>query len=477
MSSRQTTRARRMGRALPLLGLGTVGLLIAIVVIAFGANSGLPLASTYDITVQLPTAQRLVVNDAVRIGGIRVGRVHRVDVLSLAGGPVARIDLRLDKDAGPLPADTRVRVRQASVLGASYVELMPGTATRTIADGGALPAEHSVSVQLTDLLDVFDRETAASITAAVRETSAGLAGRGVAVNATVRSLAPALTGLAHVARALAAPDTRLEGLVVAYRTFITELAGARVELAGLVSGGGLTFEALAAEGRSLARIFEVAAAAERSVTANFTRLRPSLRNLASTMTVLRDSTPLLAPALREADLALRAGLTPLRQLPRTSARLRPALRQLRILAGQPSARGSLQRGADTLSALGATLGVLTPAQVQCNAISLWGENFSNGFGSLGFFNGPSAASVFITHLGAENETFQNAAPSKNVAINNRPRATYDECETGNEPFTGRRVVDNPPGLQSNRTRATRPPRGTLERAKAAGLIGPEEVLP
>ncbi len=477
MSSRQKTRARRMAYGLPLLGAAMITVLVAIVVIAFGANSGLPLASTYDVTAQLPTAQRLVANDAVRIGGIRVGRVGRVEVLTRADGPVARIGLSLDDDAGPLPVDTRVRVRQASVLGASYVELKPGTARRTIADGGALLPESGTSVQLTDLLDVFDRETAANITAATRETSSGLAGRGTAVNATLRSLAPALTGLAHVARALAAPDTQLEGLLVGYERFITELAGARVELAGLVSRGGVTFEALAAEGRDLARVFEVAPAAQRSVTSNFARLRPSLRSLATSATTLRASTRLLAPALRAADGALRAGMTPVGQLPRTARRLRPALRQLRILGGQPSARGSLQRGADTFRALGTTLEVLTPAQVQCNAISLWGENFSNGFGSLGFQDGPSAASVFLTHLGAENEMFQNAAPSRNVAINNRPHANYDECETGNEPYTGRRIVDNPPGLQSNRTRPTRPPRGSLERAKAAGLIGPDEVLP
>jgi hypothetical protein len=163
---------------------------------------------------------------------------------------------------------------------------------------------------------------------------------------------------------------------------------------------------------------------------------------------------------------------PLRLLPGTADRLRTTLDSLGRLARRPSTSGTLRKGRDTFTALGRTLDVVTPAQVSCNAVSLWAEDFASGFGGLGFGDGPAMASVFITHLGAKNETFQNAVPSSDVAINNLPHENAQECESGNEPYEGHQLLTNPPGLQPTSTRTTRPPAGVRERARAAGLLGP-----
>lgn len=479
MTSRHHRTAARERRLLPLLGGTTLLAVALLVLVAFRANSGLPFASGYEVTVEVPDAQRLVANDAVRIAGIRVGRVAAVTALTRPGAaPLARVRLRLQPDVGPLPVDTVVRLRQASVLGASYVAVTPGRSGRTVPDGGRLAAARVTgSVQLTDLLDVFDRQTASSITRTARQSAAGLAGRGFPLGATIGHLGPTLGSLSRVSAALAAPATRLEPLVGSYRTLIRQVRGARTELTGLLEGGGTTFGTLAGEPRSLRRLFDVAPSTELAVSANFARLGPSLQSLNRTVSILRPVGPLLHPSLQQTALALRAGLMPLRLLPATAGRLRATLATLRRLARRPSAGGSLRRGADVAAALGTTLDVLTPAQVTCNAISLWGENFANGFGSLGFNDGPSAASVFLTHLGASNEMLQNAKPSPNVAINNNPHETGAECESGNEPYDGRQAIGNPAGLQSTLTRRTRPPAGTLERARSIGLITPDEVTP
>ena len=68
-----------------------------------------------------------------------------------------------------LPADTTARVRPASVLGLTYVELELGRSERAIPEGGALRlAQARPSSDLTDLLDVFERSSRAPLPARAR---------------------------------------------------------------------------------------------------------------------------------------------------------------------------------------------------------------------------------------------------------------------------------------------------------------------
>lgn len=474
MTSLRVRDLRREARWLPYLGGLVVLCALAVVYLAFVANSGLPWNSVYRLSVDVPNAQRLSPHDPVRVGGVRVGQVAEIEARLDGGAPFARVRLSLDRDVEPLPADTRVRISQASVLGASTVELLPGTSTRGLADGAVIPLTRAEdTVQLTDLLDIFDRATGKSIQRATREISGGLAARGTAFNATLGSAARALRGLSRVARAVASPDARLGELIRGGARFVEGLAPVRDAMAGIAIGGATTFAAILQAGDALGRAVDLAPRTERAVARSFTTLRPTLTTLRGTVATLRESSPRLRSALGQADRTLAAALPVLRRLPRTSSRVRLALSDLGRLAERPTTSGSLRKGRDFLAALGTTLEVLTPAQVQCNAIALWGENFSVGFGGLGFEDGPSMASVFVSHTGADSggEALQNGAPSSNVAVNNLPRQNYQECESGNEIYTGDQLLENPPGLESNRTRSTRPPAGVIDRARRAGLIG------
>lgn len=479
MTSLRVRNLRREARWLPYAGGLVVLCAVALVYLGFVANRGLPWNSVYEISVDVPNAQRLAPHDPVRVAGVRVGQVAEIEARLDGGSPFARIRLSLDRDLGLLPVDTRVRISQASVLGASTVELLPGASTRRLADGAVIPLERAEdTVQLTDLLDIFDRATGRSIQQATREISGGLAARGTAFNATLDSAAGALRGLSRVARAVASPDARLGDLIREGARFAETLMPVRDALAGIADGGATTFAAVLDAGDALGRAIDHAPRTERAVTHSFRTLRPTLVTLRGTVATLRAASPRLPAALGEVDRTLAAALPALRQLPRTSQGLQATLSQLGRLAKRPSTSGSLRKGRDLLRALGTTLDVLTPAQVQCNAITLWGENFSVGFGGLGFEDGPSMASVFLTHLGADSggEMLQNGSPSSNVAVNNLPRQTYQECESGNESYTGDQLLEHPPGLESNTTRTTRPPAGVLDRARQAGLLdeGPQQ---
>lgn len=459
--------------------LGAVVLLLAgvILYVSYTANDGLPLQSTRTVVIEVPNADRLAKRDAVRIGGIRVGQVRDVEPAPPRPGrpPSARITLALDPDAGPLPVDTRVKVRPASILGASYVDVRPGRSGEVVPEGGVLPLERATpTVQATELFDVFDRSTARAMRRGIDGLASATAARGPDLNATIGSFASLLGPLSRVSRVLAAPETRLGGFVRAAATFSSTLEPVAAELAGATTGAARTFGALAAERRALGATIDAAPGALADVRAAMRATGPALDELATASAELRRATTTLPRAVRRLDGVLVAGLPALRRVPAAGRELDPALRAIDRASGRPSTSGVLRRGREALLELGSILEVVTPAQVHCNAGSIWAQNFSAGFGGLGFADGPAIASVALSHLGAQGEFLQNATPSPNVGINNVPNVGEQECEAGNEPYDGRQSIGNPAGLQSRSTLVTRPPAAARERAREAGLLEPVE---
>ncbi|MEX2195959.1 MAG: MlaD family protein [Thermoleophilaceae bacterium] len=453
-------------------------MLAVVFYVSYTASRGLPWESSYDVYVELPNATRLTETDAVRIRGVRVGRVSSVTALPPRQGrrAFARVKLSLDPSAGPLPTNTKVRVRQASVLGASYVDLTPGRSSRKVPESGTLPLRPATSpVDLTDLFDVFERSTARHIQSTLGELGAGFAGRGPALNTALASLADLLPPLTRVSHVLAAPDTRLRGFIRGYQSFSGALAPVSRELGGLVAGGSETFGALVSERSALAATIEALPPTESAVTSALTRLQPSLDGLAQLADDLRPAATLLPHALTRLNASLDAGVLPLRQLPPLARRLRTTLATLEDVTRLRSTDGALRKLTDTVRAAGTTLQVLTPAQRACNVIAIWAQYFAESSGTIGMGEGPTFVNLATTTSGAENEAFQNSKPSPNIGINYLPHENANECESGNEPHDGvTQVLSNPPGYQSTRHPDTDPPPGARERARRAGLLEPPE---
>jgi virulence factor Mce-like protein len=434
------------------------------------------------LTVDVPNADRLAATNDVRIAGVRVGQVEGVDARKDRRGRVfARVAVKLDPSVGRIPNDTRVRVRPASILGATYVELTPGHSRQSVPDGGTLPLRNASSnVELTDLLDVFDRATAPKAQRALTSLGDGFVGRGTALNKSLTQLARLLPPLTRVTATFAAPASRFAALLGAYDRFIAELAQAAPELAQLTTHAATTFAALDRERDALGKVLELAPSTETTSAVAFRKLEGSLDRFAALADDLRAPARQLRPALRQADAALTAGVRPLVRLPAFADRLQTTLVVLDRLARDPATDGTLRKLDDLAAAIGQTLEVLTPAQVQCNVISLFGQSFGWAYGSVGFGQGPPMAGVGLTHFGAAGENVQNAKPSPGLAVNNTPHENYDECEAGNEPYpesmplvdppTRPVSIGNPPGLQDNSTLDTDPPTGVIDRARKAGVL-------
>lgn len=461
-----------------------VSLLVVLVVyVAFNANRRLPFENAREVTVELPSADRLAVTNDVRIAGVRVGQVKRVEaVRGEAGGPpTARATLKLEQSVGALPADSVVKIRPASILGTSYVDLKLGSGATTLAAGEVLPlARAQRTVDLTDLLDIFDRSTARSAQQTLSSVGDTVAGRGPSLNAALVGMADLLPPLQRVSRTLAAPSTGLAPWIGNYAEFIGALQPVAPQLASLLDGGSTTFAAIAGENRALATAVRAAAPAERAATAGLTRLQPSLNGLADVFTGLRPAVDRLPEALREANRAVTAGAPALRSVPRLATTVNQTLRELGRRSREPATSGSLRKLGDMATAAQVTLEKLVPAQVQCNVISLFFQSFGTAYGTVGFKEGPPMAFIGEKHLGAVGESLQAPEPVPGLAVNVNPNENYDECESGNEPYpygsvpvfngTGKPLLGNPPGLQDNTTLDTYPPAGVQDLARGANLL-------
>ncbi|MHB8692181.1 MAG: MlaD family protein [Solirubrobacteraceae bacterium] len=472
--SRRQPLHDRLNRVHTVLGIATITAFAIFGYVSFTANSGLPFTSSYSLAVNVPNTDRITKSDEVRIDGVRVGQVQSVAAIApRTGRPYARLMLMLSPSVGPLPVDTGVSIGQASILGDADVDLVPGHSRVTVASGGMLPlADAHATVQLTDLLGVFNHGTAQGIQRSFGALGPGLAGRGAALNTTIASLRSLLGPLACVSAPLATPATRLSGLITGYEQFSGALDPVSVQLARAFQNGGTTLRTLATHSASLAGTIDSLPPAETVVTSAFARLDPALAGLANIATQLTPPARLLPAALAQTNSTLAAGIAPLQQLPRFSTVLRTALEAVQTTSSQATVPGAVRQLVSLFDASAPFVSALEQAQVYCNVFGLWGTDFAGLWIKLGFPGGPNLIPISVTHLGAQGEIFQHAAPSANAANNYVANANAQECESGNEPYANRLALGNPPGPQSSHTRATSPPAGVLAFAQRAGLLTP-----
>ena len=156
-----------------MVGAITTLIIIVAVFLAYNANNGLPFVPIYRVSAEICDAARLGPNNEVRIGGNRVGVVESIDTVAAppssgcqaadgsSASTVAKLNLKLDKSAEPLPADSTIRVRYRSSFGLKYLEISRGTSEPGPA-GGRRPCRspsRSDQVEFDDIYNTFDTAT------------------------------------------------------------------------------------------------------------------------------------------------------------------------------------------------------------------------------------------------------------------------------------------------------------------------------
>ena len=156
-----------------------VAVLVGLTLIAIVAPRGVPLLSYYDVKAQFNNASEIADLSQVRIAGRHVGQVTGS---SFENGH-AVVQMALYPGAKPLRSDTRARIRLNGLLGAKFVELIPGHHGAVMHSGGTLPAKQtSTAVDLLTVLQAFDQPTRMNLQTTVRGLGEGFLGRGQDIN-------------------------------------------------------------------------------------------------------------------------------------------------------------------------------------------------------------------------------------------------------------------------------------------------------
>ncbi|MEZ5154572.1 MAG: MlaD family protein [Solirubrobacterales bacterium] len=412
---RKTTPLAAVAASPTIVGAITTLIVVVAVFLAYNANNGLPFVPVYRVSVVVPNAARLVPNNEVRIGGTRVGVVESIDAVRLpedassgrdvaaeqpaaangdTGGVVARLNLKLDKSASPVPENSIFRIRYKSAFGLKYLEITrgdgPGAPEGFVFNGtndnddpadddeqilsvdevsenaGADDGTFIAQTEFDEIGNTFDQATRNALRRNLDGYGDGFAGRGASLNQAFEALNPLLTNLRPVAATLADPRTRLASFFPALgRTaaIVAPVAEQNAELFGNLA------TTLGAIGSDPAALQDTIAGGPPTLQTGIDVLpaqRPFLRETAELERRLRPGVRQLRLALPSLNGAIRVGTPVLTRSAGTSHRLKDVFSQLESLVEQPTTKSSIVRLGDLFDSAKPLAGWVTPAQTVCN---------------------------------------------------------------------------------------------------------------
>jgi phospholipid/cholesterol/gamma-HCH transport system substrate-binding protein len=324
------TRPPTVTRILVAVGfaLSCFGLLLFLW-LAFGGP--IPLKPEgYRFTVPFDEATQLAVESDVRISGVSVGKVKRMD---LDEQGLAEATIELDDPYAPIPTDTRAILRQKTLLGETYVELTPGSdESGMLEEEGSLPvAQVSDAVQLDEIFRAFDDRTRSAFQAWMQGQAAALRGRGDDLSVTIASLDPFAEEAERLLRVLDSQELAVRQFVRDGGEVFEALSERRGQLRGTISNAQAVFSTTAQRNEDLADAFRVFPTFLRESRTTLTRLEEFAIDTDPLVLALRPAARELEPTLVETQrLApeLEGFFTGLRQTNRAAPRGFNATRQL-----------------------------------------------------------------------------------------------------------------------------------------------------
>jgi virulence factor Mce-like protein len=282
--------------------------------IAFGGPTPFK-ARGYEVKIPFDEASTLATQSDVRISGVSVGKVTKVELAP--NGKRALATIQLDPNYAPIPADTRAILRQKTLLGETYVELTPGSPGGSdLPDGGELPfAQVSEAVQLDEIFRTFDARTRASFQQWMQEAAVALNGRGDDLSAAIAELEPTFSDANRVLRILDTQRLAVRQLIRNGGAVFSALSERRGQLRGLIENADRVFATTARRNRDLQNTFVVFPTFLRESRSTLTRLQrfagdtdplvQQLRPAARDLTPVLIDTQRLAPELRDFFIGLR----------------------------------------------------------------------------------------------------------------------------------------------------------------------------
>ena len=300
---------------------GAIALLVVLVAVYLGFTKSIPFRGHFEIRAAFKTANDIKANSPVRIAGVKVGKVTKVE--HVKGGKGAVLTMRIDDRSIPIRRDARMKIRPRIFLEGNYfVDVKPGSPSAPALDEGqTIPVNQTASpVQFGQLLTALQSDSRRDLQVILDEYGRGLSGRGGrGYNASIRYWEPAYRDSAIVNEATL-------GLL-------------EHDLSGYIDGAGAVAEAFDRDPAALKSLITDFATTANAFAVQSTNLSATISELPRTLAAGRRALGSLNaafPSFRRFVAAMRPAARSSR--PALDATL-PFITQARRLVSQPELRG------------------------------------------------------------------------------------------------------------------------------------------
>jgi phospholipid/cholesterol/gamma-HCH transport system substrate-binding protein len=303
---------------------GVLALVVLGLFAYFGFSKTNPFANPYEFKAVFNDVNNLKPKSPVRIAGVEVGKVTKVEPVEKGAG-AAQVTMQVEDKGLPIKEDAELKIRPRIFLeGNFFVDLEPGSPSAEELDtGGVIPVTQTASpVQFGDLLTALQRDTRSDLQIFLREYSKGLAHGGAeGFNQAIDYWEPAYRygSLANDATLGQDPDHDLQRVLRGQQKTFAALVEDENALKGLVTNFNVTAAAFAREDEALA-------ASIPALRDTLRAAQPALASLNNALPSLRAFAHDALPGVRSSDETLAASL--------------PFIRQARLLMSEDELRGT-----------------------------------------------------------------------------------------------------------------------------------------
>ena len=344
--------------------------------LAFGGP--IPLKPTgYQFKVAFPEASQLATQSDVRVAGVEIGKVVKVERSTAGNATVATLEL--DRQYAPISEDAKAQLRNKTILGQTYVEMTLGDRQgEKLPDGGLLDQRNVGDlVELDEILNTLDPYTRKAYRTWQQGVATAVNDRGDELNDTIGNLPAFVESGGDLFEVLDTHKKALGALVRNTGVVFGALTERERQLRRLVENSDTVFTAIQSQRDDWAEtwnIFPTFLAESRATYQRLERfardtrplvrdLRPAMDDLRPTLIALRDLSPDLRKLFRNLDPLIDVSKESLPAQREIFEGLRPVLGELGPwLSELNPILGWLGEHQHTVSDIFANLGVATQAK-------------------------------------------------------------------------------------------------------------------
>jgi phospholipid/cholesterol/gamma-HCH transport system substrate-binding protein len=298
-------------RILPIAGLIAIAAFVAFVVGRGDSSSGHRLSAT------VTEATNLIKGQELEAGGRVIGVIDAVEPVE--GGKRARITMKVEDDAWPLPADSRFSVRWGGTASFynRHILVTRGSEDAVLDEGATIPAKNFVTpVEVDQLLASFDGEVRTDLKSFINRSGRALATARDPLTRVLDDSPPAIEEVRKAFSDIVADPGALETTLARTDRVVDAIRRADPDLSSLLTGAAGTFDAIADRSRELEATIG-------ALPATLSQVRSTLGKADGTLRGVTRLTRDIGPGVRE----LRAVADPLDRTLRSLQAVAPDARR------------------------------------------------------------------------------------------------------------------------------------------------------